>query len=364
MHRSAVSAASALLLLSACAILPDHGDGGRAASCRSTQAGAAGGTATPTRWLLSRADAPALDAWCAAVGPAVAIAATVTPDEAVDSLLVVSWNVHVGGGDMVRFVADLRSGALTGGPVRHFALLLQETHRTGPVVPQPLDGARIAERISRQPLHGQRLPVDELARHLGLHGIYVPSMQNGRVRGAAVREDRGNAILATLPLETPVALELPLVRQRRVAVTGVARGRTGAGAAWTLQLTSVHLENRGGRDVLGVSGRARQAEWLVGALPSAGLAVLGGDLNTWVLGAAEPAVTAMLPHFPDTPDALPDGPTHTSHVVVRARLDYLFARMPGGAMTAYARAPGQYGSDHYPVMAWLHFPGAAGLSSP
>jgi endonuclease/exonuclease/phosphatase family metal-dependent hydrolase len=320
--------------------------------------------ADPARWLLSRADAPALDAWCAAVGPAVAIAAATPPDEAVDSLLVVSWNVHVGGGDMVRFVADLRSGVLTGGPVRHFALLLQETHRSGSAVPEPVDGARVAERITRQPLDGERLPVDEVARQLGLHVIYVPSMHNGRVRGAATREDRGNAILATLPLESPVALELPVVRQRRVAVTGVARGRTSAGTQWALQLTSVHLENRGGRDVLGVSGRARQAEWLVEALPPAGLAVLGGDLNTWVLGAAEPAVSAMLLHFPDTPDALPDGPTHTSHLVVRARLDYLFARMPGGAMTAYARAPGQYGSDHYPVMAWLHFPGVADLSSP
>lgn len=273
-----------------------------------------------------------------------------------DSLLVVTWNVHVGGGDLEQFVAHLRAGQFTdGAPVADFVLLLQEVYRESEGVPPPRRRARVADRIETHPAEGERLPIDVAAARLGLNVLYIPSMHNGRGRGG-MHEDRGNAILSTLPLEEPVALELPVVRQRRVAVAGTTSGRTSSGHEWTLQVTSAHLENRGGRDIVGVAGRAQQAEWLLAALPPADLAVLGGDMNTWVQGAAEPAVAVVLPHFPETPDSLPLGPTHTSHVVVRARLDYLFARVPGGAMRDYRRVPEQYGSDHYPIMAWIHFP--------
>jgi endonuclease/exonuclease/phosphatase family metal-dependent hydrolase len=186
--------------------------------------------------------------------------------------------------------------------------------------------------------------------------VYVPSMRNGELTGDAGGEDRGNAILSTLPLHDALALELPVVRQRRVAVVAVVRGRTSAGAAWELQLTSAHLENRGGSDLLGVQGRAAQAEWLVESLPPARAAVLGADLNTWVRGERESAARMLMPHYPSTPAAQPPGPTHVSHLIIRARLDYLFARVPGGRMTDYERAPSLYGSDHYPMLAWIHPP--------
>jgi hypothetical protein len=42
------------------------------------------------------------------------------------------------------------------------------------------------------------------------------------MRNGGVDEDRGNAILATLPLRDVAAIELPLVRERRVAVAASA----------------------------------------------------------------------------------------------------------------------------------------------
>ena len=46
--------------------------------------------------------------------------------------------------------------------------------------------------------------------------LYAPSMRNGESAGGG--EDRGNAIVSTLPLADPTVIELPLERQRRVVV--------------------------------------------------------------------------------------------------------------------------------------------------
>jgi endonuclease/exonuclease/phosphatase family metal-dependent hydrolase len=132
------------------------------------------------------------------------------------------------------------------------------------------------------------------------------------------------------------------------------RARTSAGEAWELQLTPAHLENRGGPDLVGVQGRAAQAEWLVASLPPARRAVLGADLNTWLQGEDEAVVRSLRSHYPSTPAVQPPGPTHVSHLIIRARLDYLFARAAGGRMTDYQRVPSLYGSDHYPMLAWIH----------
>jgi endonuclease/exonuclease/phosphatase family metal-dependent hydrolase len=346
---------AALLLLAGCARVQDYAEGPvPAPTCRLSMVHAA----EPVRWLMPPAHGAELDAWCAAVGPALGRNAP-APDslQRVDSLLVVSWNVRVGGGDLLLFVNKLRSGVFTEGqPVRHFAILVQETFRQDDDVPDVNGTSRSASRIAQAPPSGSRLAVDELAERLGLSVVYVPSMRNGSPNGDAEGEDRGNAILSTLPLHEPVALELPVVRQRRVAVAAVVRGRSSAGAEWDLQLVSAHLENRGGPDLVGVHGRAVQAEWLAHALPDARLSVLGADLNTWVRGENEAAARVLMPHFPSTPGEQPAGPTHVSHLVVRARLDYLFARVPGGRMTDYERAQSLYGSDHYAMLAWIHLP--------
>ena len=55
------------------------------------------------------------------------------------------------------------------------------------------------------------------AAGLGLSIFYAPSMRNG----PELREDRGNAIISTEPLLDPIALELPLARQRRVTASKI-----------------------------------------------------------------------------------------------------------------------------------------------
>ena len=136
-------------------------------------------------WRLTEDEATraALATACAAVGPSVYHASG--PAESsyghADDLVVVSWNVHVGGGDLSTFVANLRSGVLTEGyAVRHFVLILQEAFRLGPDVPQVLAaGVSVPSRIESHPPAGTRLDVLTAARSLGLHAFYVPSMRNG-----------------------------------------------------------------------------------------------------------------------------------------------------------------------------------------
>jgi hypothetical protein len=74
--------------------------------------------------------------WCAAVGPPVLEAPEVDPTPVTaDSLAIVTWNTHVGGGSLGYFIRQLRTGVLTGGRrVDHFVILLQETFRPGSFV--------------------------------------------------------------------------------------------------------------------------------------------------------------------------------------------------------------------------------------
>src|SRR5690606_23359321 len=201
------------------------------------------------------------------------------------------WNIHVGGGDLVRLVADLRAGRLTGGQeVRHFVLLLQEVHRADPFLPSAPPGSTVPARVEEAPPSGPRRDVVETARRLGLALVYVPSMRNGE------REDRGNAILSTLPLHDLRAIELPYEAQRRVAVAATLGGLTGGGAPWRLQVASAHLDTRstGGRAWATVGmGRRRQALALADALRGDLPTLVAGDLNTWSLAFLEGALPLL-----------------------------------------------------------------------
>ena len=113
----------------------------------------------------------------------------------IEEITFVSWNVHVGNGDIRAFVKDLTNGTHTDGrAVRHYVLLLQEAVRTEGV--PPFGGARRAPRAFAQRACA---PIDivQISRELGLSLIYVPSMRNGASADGPA-EDRGNAILSTL----------------------------------------------------------------------------------------------------------------------------------------------------------------------
>ena len=88
----------------------------------------------------------------------------------------------------------------------------------------------------------------------------------------------GNAIVATFPLEDPLLVELPIERQRRVAIAATLTGATTTGAAWHVRVADVHLDTalaltRGGP----FAARERQAEALIGALSEARASTTAGE---------------------------------------------------------------------------------------
>jgi endonuclease/exonuclease/phosphatase family metal-dependent hydrolase len=306
-------------------------------------------------------DLERLDDWCRTVGPVLVespegAAATTT---GIDRLAVVTWNVHVGGGDVEELIARLRRGEFTGGAaVRDFVLLLQEAHREGLDVPARVPGgAALPDPIVERLPGGGRRDVRTDARAAGLHLFYAPGMRNSAA-DAIVPEDRGTAILSTLALADLQAIELPFERQRRVALAATVTSETAAGRPWQLRLANVQIDTalaltRGGP----FAARKRQAEGVVEAL--SGLTsiarqpmVLGGDFNTW-LGDREPALEVLRAAFPDTPDGR-YGSTWRGPLGAHASLDYVFVRGPVRSV-ATRRLPDRYGSDHYPLLTVVEF---------
>jgi endonuclease/exonuclease/phosphatase family metal-dependent hydrolase len=303
-------------------------------------------------WTIAEpaGDRAALDKWCRSVGPAVVLSRRSREvARSFADLAVVSWNVEVGGGNLDalldRLIADRHSA---------FVVLLQEAYRGGSLVPPAIDA--VPRRISPSPPSGIRHSIVEIAERRGLSLVYVPSMRNGAnepPRG----EDRGNAILSTLPLSDVRAIELPFEHQRRVAVAATVqlpvpadeRGRRSA-----LRLVCAHLDTRTSwlRGGFLWFGRARQARALLRAIgPIDVPTILGGDFNSW-LGGLEPDVRQTRRHFPDTPP--PD--VHVTFPLLGSagfHLDHLFVRLPGNWRVELSTWRGRWGSDHYPIVAFV-----------
>jgi len=338
-------------LLSACAVRRSPA-GVHPAPCLALD-----GSATSADWVLR--DIPdersALDAWCWAVGPAVVTQTTAAADASMDSLAVVVWNAQVGNGDLRALIADLRSGGVTGAPVRDFVVLLQEVHRRGEGVPKEVPGwaASAGRTGSAKP---DRADVVEVAEQHGLSLVYAPSMRNGFADDGGPPEDRGNAILSSLPLTRPAFVELPYERQRRVAVLASVEGRTPRGESWTLRFASVHLDNRARLGKIYRSfgaARARQAKTLIESMADAAHAVVGGDLNTWNTVREPGAVRALRTEFPLPADLPDEGTMELPWVLPALRLDHLFFRLPGGWDAGYRVLEHAYRSDHQPLVGWI-----------
>ena len=93
--------------------------------------------------------------------------------------------------------------------------------RTGPAAFRRSRQTHQAPLASRRTAPPHPIDIVAISRELGLSLIYVPSMRNGGSPDDPA-EDRGNAILSTLPLSEPVAVELPGERQRRVVIIAKA----------------------------------------------------------------------------------------------------------------------------------------------
>ena len=296
--------------------------------------------------------------WCATVGSAVIAGPATEPASPIDQIAIVSWNVHVGGGDVIGLIGDLKAGRLTGGrPVAHFVLLIQEALRTGAAVPRAVpEGAPVPSRIVARSPDGGRQEIIDVASRLGAAVYYVPSMRNGPTSGTSDGEDRGNAILSSLPLSEYTAIELPLARQRRVAVAATVAGGS-ASAPWRLRVVSAHLDASAGLARLRIfaSGvRVRQARTLTTALADDGLVVMGADLNTWADARNERAFLDLRRAFPQTPS-----PGIRPTFRLGLMLDYFFFRMPPGWAATSRRISSRFGSDHHPLLAQLSPPVSA-----
>jgi hypothetical protein len=255
-----------------------------------------------------------------------------------EDVVFVSWNVHVGSGDIQTFVRDLRAGLYTSGRrFPHYLLLLQEAVRTGDV-PAFAGGASGAKRIAP---HDPMPPLDivRVSNALGTSLIYVPSMRNG-ASAEDPAEDRGSAIVSTLPLFNPVAIELPGERQRRVVITA---------RAGSFSVAVIHLDALGGGSRLRLFWtpwmREVQLQSAATALPDGPL-VIGADLNTWH-GRDEPAARFLGQLFRATPLSI-----DRQGLGLRV-LDYMFFRAGPPHRGHYRQVERRYGSDHRPLVGWV-----------
>lgn len=296
-------------------------------------------------WLspLAPRDAGAIATWRAAVGsPIISPSPSVPATVRADQLTIINWNVALDGGDIIQLVRDVQQQA----PGRPIVLLIQEAFRSGDDVPASVKG-EYAGHLGRCRTERE---IDDVARALGFSLYYVPSMRNGS--SSRHREDRGNAVLSSLPLTGLSAIELPFERQRRVAAAARVSGVTSAGEPWSLRLVSVHLDNLAGLRsgwIASEFGRARQARGLREALAGDDPLVLAGDFNAW-FGFSDRVYIETEAAFPQT-RVTDDRRTFRGLL----RLDHVFYRIPPGWQAEVRRAESNYGSDHYPLIATITF---------
>lgn len=300
----------------------------------------------PIAWFTPSVtrDASANARWRMSVGPAVIPQTALADRGPLDAITIVSWNTAVGAADIVGFVRALPD------PQAPLVLLLQEVYRGGPEVPSRLDtGFSFAGRLGGAAQGPAFREIEDVGRTLGFHVYYVPSMRNG---GASSDEDRGNAILSSIPLTDLRAMELPFERQRRVAIAATISGRTAAGRPWRVRVVSAHLDNMAGMKRAWIASeyaRARQARGLAALLQDDEPTILAGDFNTW-FGFSDQAYIETARAFPQTRAA---DRRATFHGLLR--LDHVFFRLAPGWRAEFRRGPSRFGSDHYPLVGTLQF---------
>jgi endonuclease/exonuclease/phosphatase family metal-dependent hydrolase len=300
----------------------------------------------PVAWTSPStvADKAKLDRWCETVGPALYHAGARSPRNGDGSILVVDWNINVGNGDIPALIAQLTEAELAAGRGKpDFVFLLQEVFRRGPDLPPVASGASIPGRISS--------PADDiqsLAAKLNWWMFYVPSMRNGDQTGP-LAEDRGNAILSSLPLEAMEAIELPFSVQRRVAITATVRD---ARQDLRFKVATVHLDTRAplsrGFIFGAASARNRQTNAMIDAVQRVTdkklSLIVGGDFNSY-WGPFESSIDTFSKIVPRVDCGA--GSTHKTGLT----LDHVFARLsPEITPVSCSRPNSRYQSDHYPLV--------------
>lgn len=331
------------------------------AHCPATTLGAAGEAldSLELRWYRStgeRDQRMAAD-WCRVVGePEMRLQPTGPgfPDWTVASgLAVASWNMAVGGGDLYAFLegemgldcTGARPALRRGSPP--FVVLLQEAWRRGSL-PEVESGRNIPWTIDPDPDALESPDVPEAAERCGLAFVYVPSARNGPDTDSRPQEDMGTAILSSVPLSVPIAMDLPLEGGRKVAVAASALAPGGE----RVRFTTVHLDVTSTLARVVFSGnqtRARQAAGLIDGLdkaerdgPLTAAVLVGGDFNTWA--GNETALKFMRRDFPESPEYDGEGTRGSfpaDHIFFRRRSYEAFT------LENYHRVEEGYGSDHH-----------------
>lgn len=294
--------------------------------------------------------------WCATVDEPVlqlTPASTFSSWEPNQGLEIISWNMEIGEGNLYRMLREefgldcsaARPSVRSGRPP--FVVLLQEVWRYSASMPQ-VEGSSVVPRvIDLERETGPNSDIVVAAKACGLALVYVPSARNGADDSARSDQDKGNAILSTLPLSTPIAMDLPLEGGRKVAVAATVYGPGGQ----RVRLMSVQLDAVSTlvRTLLsGNQTRARQTNGLVDAIdraendgPLTAVNLIGGDFNTWT--STEYSLKLMRQAFPESPEW--DGlDTRGSFP-----MDHIFFRRKSFTMYSvdgYRRLEDSYGSDH------------------
>lgn len=327
-------------------------------------AGAAGRTdavpdTTELRWYRAteERDLRLSAEWCSIVGdPVMSLRAgsDFAAWEVEDDLQIVSWNMQAGGGDLYGFLRDelgvdcSASGARVRAGAGPFVLLLQEAWRRDADLPPVTGGRNVPWTIDPDGRDEGGIDVVEAADQCGLAYVYVPSARNGTDNGSRPKEDMGIAVLSSVTLSTPIAIDLPVEGGRKVGVAATVRSPVGA----RVRVATTHLDVASTlvRTLLsGNQTRARQADGFIEALdqaerdgPLTGIAVVGGDFNTW--SNNETALKLMREAFPDSPqwDGLGTrGSFPADHMFFR-RGSFINFHVDG-----YERVDNLHGSDHH-----------------
>lgn len=294
--------------------------------------------------------------WCETVGPPVLSldpAASFPAWEPGAELRVLSWNVAVGAGDLVSFLTEEAGvpcdGSTAVGHVQPFVLLVQEAWRRAEGLPA-LEKESLAPWTVETERLDESADVVEVAKRCGLALVYVPSARNGPDTGTRPDEDKGNAVLSSVPLTAPIALDLPFEAGRKVAVAATVRTPGGE----RLRVVSVHLDVASTlmRTLLsGNQTRVRQARGLLDGLekaerdgPLTAITVVGGDFNTW--SGSESTLKLMRDRFPHSPswDGLP------TWRPLDLPVDHIFFRRGAFdhvSVDGYRRIDDPHGSDHF-----------------
>jgi endonuclease/exonuclease/phosphatase family metal-dependent hydrolase len=306
-----------------------------------------------------------LERWCATVGPAV-IAPRPSPEleraAATGPLTVVAWNAAVGGGDLLDLLSrELDLSCNGGGPrpgprFSHFALLMQEAYRLSEDVPVPGPKALFPLQIDPPPRPGPMLDVTQVAARCGLALVYVPAARNGRRAQGTRREDKGNAILSSLPLSNILAIELPLEASRRVTVGAVVELPDGG----RMRVVSVHLDVAAGLARILISGNSWRLEQAAAVIEAIELAdgasgheaaderstatLVAGDFNVW--SADDSALRLFRREYPESPDWTGQptlGAFPLDHLFFKAATNGRLQLVPD----SYRRIEERYYSDHH-----------------